>query len=107
MLMSVFSIYDSATEAWSPPLFVKSKGEIMRWFTDAVNDVNVKFCRHPADYTLFELGTWDDDNCGFSLLKAPIRLAVGIELQMPEVAQALKEAVISSIKSREEPKGSK
>jgi hypothetical protein len=79
MLMSVFAIYDSAISTWMPPLFVRSKGEIMRWWVDTVNDPQSKLAKHPSDYTLFEIGSWDDDKCKFSLLSTPVSIGIAIE----------------------------
>lgn len=79
MLMSVFCVYDSAISTWMNPLFCRNKGEMLRHFIDAVNDPQSKFAKHPTDYVLFELGTWNDDSCLFDLLKAPVRLGVAME----------------------------
>lgn len=79
MIMTVFAIYDSGVSTWMVPIFARNKGEIMRSFIEAVNNPESKFFKHPADYTLFEIGTWDDDKCVFDLLKTPVRLGVAIE----------------------------
>ena len=84
MLMSVFAIYDSGISTWTPPLFVRNKGEIMRWFMDSVNDPQSRLAKYPADYTLFELGTWDDDKCSFNLLKTPDRIGTALEYVKPK-----------------------
>lgn len=79
MLMSVFSIYDAGISTWMPPLFVRNKGEILRWFMESVNDPQSKLSKYPSDYTLFEIGTWDDDKCKFSLLSTPVSVGLAIE----------------------------
>lgn len=79
MLFSVFAIYDSGISTWMPPIFLRNKGEMLRAFVEAVNNPESKFYKHPSDYTLFEIGTWNDDKCEFSLLKTPVRLGVAIE----------------------------
>ena len=57
MLLSVFSVYDTAISTWRLPMFARAKGEIMRWWNDAVNNPQSDFAKHPSDYVLFELGT--------------------------------------------------
>ena len=52
---------------------MKSKGEAIRAITAHVNDPEHNFCKYAEDFTLFELGSWDDSNCIFDLLKTPIR----------------------------------
>lgn len=79
MLFTVFSIFDSATNTWLPPIYARNKGEMLRNFADAVADSNSKLAKHPHDYALFELGTFDDDKCVFALLKAPIRLCLALD----------------------------
>lgn len=79
MLFTVFSIYDSAIATWLPPIYSRNKGEMLRNFSDAVQDTSSNLAKHPGDYSLFELGTFDDDKCVFSLLKAPVRLCIAID----------------------------
>lgn len=79
MLFTVFSIYDSAVSTWLPPLYARNKGEMLRNFADGVADPKSQLAKHPSDYSLFELGTWDDDKCVFTTLKAPIRLCMALD----------------------------
>lgn len=81
MLYSVFSIHDSAVGAWLPPIYAKNKGDMLRQFTDAVNNRESVLFKHPGDYALYEVGTWDDDNCNFNLLKQPVRLGLALEFK--------------------------
>lgn len=79
MLFGVFAIYDSAISTWRPPVYARNKGEILRLFVDSVNNPQTDYGKHPADYTLFELGTFDDDKCFFDLFKAPVKLGTALE----------------------------
>lgn len=79
MLLSVFAIYDAGISTWLPPLYFRNKGEATRWFMEAVNDSQSRLSKHPHDYTIFELGTWDDDKCKFSLLSTPVSVGLAIE----------------------------
>ena len=79
MLFTVFSIYDTAIKSWLPPMYARNNGEMIRNFADAVSDPQSKLAKHPQDYVLFELGTFDDDKCLFSLLKAPVRLCMAMD----------------------------
>ena len=84
MLFTVFSIYDSAISTWLPPIYARNKGEMLRNFADGVADAKSQLAKHPGDYSLFELGTWDDDKCLFTMLKAPIRLCLALDfIQKP------------------------
>ena len=79
MLFGIFSIYDSAIATWRPPVYARNKGEILRMFIDSVNNPQTDYGKHPSDYTLFEIGTFDDDKCYFNLHKAPVKLGTALE----------------------------
>ena len=74
MIMKVFSVYDSKVEAYLPPLFYKSKGGFLRAFGEACNDSKSSIGKYPADYTAFELGTWDDNTAKFVPHATPLSL---------------------------------
>lgn len=80
MLLKMFCIYDAKVEAYMTPFFMRSKGEAIRGFTELVNDGKSNFAKYPADFTLFELGDWNDGACAFGLHPAPIVVCVGVEL---------------------------
>ena len=60
MLMRMFAIYDVAVKAYMQPFFMQSEAAAVRAFTDLVNDPTSGVGKHPSDYTLFELGVYDD-----------------------------------------------
>lgn len=81
MIIKMFAIYDSKAEAYLQPFFMKSKGEAIRALSALVDDVSHNFCRYSEDFTLFELGSWDDSTCMFSLTSTPQSLGVLIEFK--------------------------
>ncbi len=62
MIHKVYSVYDSKSETYSLPFFVKMEAEAHRYFQTWVNDRNHTFGMHPEDYTLFSTGDYDDAN---------------------------------------------
>jgi len=62
----IFTVYDQKAESFLPPFFVPSIGLATRAFTDCVNSESHQFAKHPADYTLFQLGDWDDQTAEFN-----------------------------------------
>lgn len=78
MIVKIFSIYDSKVEAYLRPFFEATAGSAIRAVSDEVNSRNEKsgFCKHPEDYVLFELGTYDDSNANFNVYSAPKSLGV-------------------------------
>ncbi len=58
--MKIFTVYDSKAKAYLTPFFIKTTGEALRQFTDIVNNKEHYFSQHPEDYSLFEIGTYDE-----------------------------------------------
>lgn len=82
MLLSVVVIRDSAADAFMRPFYVVSEGQAIRSFQDEVNrksDDNI-MNSHPEDFELFLLGSFDDNDGSFSLLKSPKSLATAKNL---------------------------
>ena len=46
---------------------MRARGEAFRVMADLTSDPNTNVSKNPADFTLFELGTYDDSNARFDL----------------------------------------
>lgn len=79
MILKVFCVYDSKVEAYMSPFFMHSRGQAIRSFTDTLADPSTQFSKHPGDFTLFELGEYDDSTAKFSMLNTPLSLGVASE----------------------------
>ena len=79
MIQKVFTIYDSKLEAYMQPFFMQSKGQAIRAFTDSVNDSQSQFNKHPEDFTLFQIGEYDDATARIQNLSTPQSLGVALE----------------------------
>lgn len=80
MKLQVFTVFDSKASAYFPPFYEKTKGSAIRAFTDSVNTADHTFNKHPEDYTLFELGSYEDETASFHLHKSPIAIGKANEL---------------------------
>ncbi len=80
MLQNMFSIYDSKVEAFLQPFFMQTRAAAIRAVTDTVANPEHLFAKHPEDYTLFYLGSFEDQKAVFDLEPTPQSLAVLIEL---------------------------
>jgi hypothetical protein len=80
MLLQVFSVYDSKAEAYLPPFYIPAIGAAIRHFSDSANDPQTAFHKHPEDYGLFHLGSFDDNLCSFDLLPTPLHLGLAQDL---------------------------
>lgn len=64
----ICSIFDLKAQAWLTPMFFLSIAQAARSFEDVLKDANSEFYKHPEDYVLYKLGTWDERN---GILDAP------------------------------------
>lgn len=58
------AVWDSAVQAYARPMYMQSVGQAIRSFGDEVNrkaEDNL-LNKHPDDYELHNLGTWDDES---------------------------------------------
>ena len=60
MILRIFTVYDQKARYHLKPFLMQTKEEAIRAFTDAANDQSVDIGRHPEDYTLMEIGGFDD-----------------------------------------------
>lgn len=71
MISRVFSVHDQKAVAFLPPFFFGTVGQAVRAISDCVTDPNHSFGNHPEDYTLFEVGSWDDSTGVLTPLDEP------------------------------------
>lgn len=81
MEYKVYSVYDSAVEAYMQPFCAPTKGQAIRMFTDSVNDPSSELAKHADDYTLFELGSYEDSNGSYVLHIAPMSIGTALEFK--------------------------
>jgi hypothetical protein len=83
MLHQVFTVYDSKSSAYLQPFFMQSEPSALRAITDLVDEAGHQFNRHPEDYTLFHLGSFNDELSKFTLHESPRAMNVLLELMTP------------------------
>jgi len=60
MITKVFSVYDSKALIYGVPFFMPTVGGAVRAFSDVCNDPQSTINRHGGDFSLFQLGEFDD-----------------------------------------------
>ena len=83
LITKAFSVFDSASESFSPPFFAQTKGLAIRSFADLVNDPNTSVHKYPDQFTLFEIGEFHDDTGVLSATKTPLSCGLAIEFKTP------------------------
>lgn len=69
--MKIFSVHDSKAEAYLPPIYFKTAGEAIRAFETTVKDPKTQMHNYPQDFTLVELGDYDERTAKISMLAQP------------------------------------
>lgn len=79
MISKVFTVYDSKAEIYMPTFLFGNRGEAIRAFADTVNDVTTQLGKHPEDFTLFEVGEYDNSTGKYSQKDAHKSLGCAVE----------------------------
>lgn len=75
-VLVIVSVRDRAVNGFASPFFVPSEGVALRSFTDEVNRPDSALAKHPEDYDLYVLGTFDDSDGSFAV-NVPRMLVAG------------------------------
>lgn len=81
MLIKVFAVYDSKAEAYMQPFFMQSRGAAIRAFDSTVNNPETQFYKYPTDFTLFEIGEYDELHGKLIPSKTPISCGLALEFK--------------------------
>ncbi len=84
MIVRIFTCFDNKAQAYLPPFFMPAAGLAVRAFGELVNDTSHSFGKHPEDYSLWEIGTFNDANAEILHHQNFINLGNGQEHLNPE-----------------------
>lgn len=62
LLLEVFTVFDEKAKAFLAPFTARSAPEAVRMFTDTAMDPVSMIAKHPSDFTLFRIGSFDVGN---------------------------------------------
>lgn len=83
MKLNVYSIFDGAAQFYGRPFFLLNDQIAKRTALDIRLDSGTEISKHPEDFTMFYLGTFDDSTCVFESLPTPRRFLQFHEIQLP------------------------
>lgn len=78
MILNAFTVYDCKAEAYLPPFFTLTPALAIRSFQTAANQEGHDFNKYAADYTLFQIGYFDDSNAELHRLEALSNLGTAL-----------------------------
>ena len=79
MQQRIYTVYDSKAEAYMKPFFTTTKGLALRSFVDEANKPGTSLNTYPSDYTLFEIGMYDEQKGIITMHKAHETLGTALE----------------------------
>lgn len=78
MKLNIYALFDSQIAAFAQPYFSPTNGSALRAFADHVNDKTSPVNKHPGDYSVYQLGSYDDQTGEIQPLK-PARIGTALE----------------------------
>ena len=78
MEMQQVAIWDTKAGAFLPPFVVRQDAIAVRWFAEQMANPASEFAKFPGDYTLVNLGIWDDETGSTISHTAPKALMTGL-----------------------------
>lgn len=88
-MQNIYTVYDSKAEAYMQPFFSQTAGTAARAFEKAVNDPQHDFHQNAGDYTLFEIGQWDEHTGKIQMFDAKNALGVATQYLKNPIADAI------------------
>lgn len=61
MILNAYAVYDAKSRSYARPFFVVNADVAVRMFTQLANDPNTEIGRYPTDFTLYCVGSYDDE----------------------------------------------
>lgn len=80
MLVNMYSIFDKKTGSYSTPFFQQNDATATRMFADEINGTDNLLAKHPEDFVLFNVGSWED--FGSVLGHEPVSVVDGLALKV-------------------------
>lgn len=74
MKHQIFCIHDNKAQAYLPPFIMHRNDMAVRVFADCINSDEHQFGKNPGDYTLFNIGEFDDNK---ALIKPRTIISLG------------------------------
>lgn len=84
----VLAVYDSKAESFGQPMTFRSRGEALRAFQTVANDEQSSICKFPADFTLFEIGEYEEESGDLTMYpNGKVSLGLALEFKNKPVDQ--------------------
>lgn len=79
MIQRAYSILDTKAQVFYTPFFAVNDATALRIVADTASDLQTVIGRHPEDFVVYHVGTWNDAN-GFFEPGVPENIATVVNL---------------------------
>lgn len=73
----MYTCHDSSAKAYLPPFVTPSERDAIASFKDAANDPQSNICKYPGDFTLIQIGEFDERAGVLTKLETPKIIMTG------------------------------
>lgn len=78
MKSQVFAVLDTKVGSFAQPFFAQNSAVALRMFLDAATDPNTQLGKHPEDFFLYRLGSFDEESGYLEALVKPENLGSAV-----------------------------
>lgn len=75
----MYCVYDGKAKFFEKPFFMRNNGEALRAWATVASDKSTSIGMYPADFSLFEIGSYDELSANVQMLEAKVNLGTAIE----------------------------
>lgn len=79
--LRAFAAFDSKLGIFMSPFFMAHVGQAHRMWEEVCNDPNSAMCKHPKDFVLYELGSFNDEDGRMESHAVPVQLSSAFEVK--------------------------
>lgn len=84
MKLLAYSVYDEKSECFGHPFFVSAIGIATRYLVEWTRNPDSMMAKHPEDFTLYQVGTWNDSEAKMESLATPKFIAKATDSMLQE-----------------------
>lgn len=89
MLLNAYTLYDVKALTYSPPFYAGAHGQAVRMVMEIAHDTNTTVGRHPADFTVYCIGQFNDATGSLLPRETREHIADVVSLLRPPAATTL------------------
>jgi len=85
MILFVACVRDAKTDVYSQPMFFVTRGVAIRSFSEECESTTSALNKHPQDYAMFQIGTYDDNSGALVSLPQPQQIALAMDFKKEQL----------------------